>query len=33
MALFSLKLLDVTLLMKPLGELIFDSSIRDGVSA
>lgn len=31
MALNCLKLLDLTLMMKPLGEIIFDSSIRDGV--
>lgn len=33
MALISLKFLDVTLIMKPIGEMIFDSSIRDGIGA
>lgn len=33
MALHCLKLLDLTLMMKPLGEIIFDASIRDGVDA
>lgn len=27
-----LKLLDITLIMRPLGEIIFDASIRDGVN-
>jgi hypothetical protein len=31
MAMVSLKLLDFTLIMKPLGEIIFDAGIRDHV--
>jgi hypothetical protein len=32
MTLFSLKLLDVTLFLRVIGEVIFDSQIRDGVN-
>jgi len=32
MSLFSLKLIDFTLIMKPVGELIFDSGMRDGIN-
>lgn len=31
MAMVSLKLLDITLIMKPIGEIIFDSGIRDHI--
>lgn len=33
MTLFSLKLLDFTLILRPIGEMIFDSSMRDGINA
>ena len=32
MAMISLKLMDFTLIMKPIGEMIFDAGIRDGVN-
>lgn len=32
MAIISLKLLDFTLFIKPMGELLFDFQIRDGVN-